>query len=44
MRCGMSVLRAFLIAVVMGGVTIASSIPVVLPQPAAAQTVETIVV
>jgi len=40
----MSVLRAFLIAVVMGGVTIASSIPVVLPQPAAAQTVETIVV
>jgi outer membrane protein insertion porin family len=41
----MSVLRGLLIAVAMGGVSIASSIPVVLmPQPAAAQGVETIVV
>ena len=41
----MSVLRAWLIAVAMSGVTIASSIPVVLlPQPAAAQGVEMIVV
>lgn len=41
----MSVLRGLLIAVAMSGVSIASSIPVVLlPQPAAAQGVETIVV
>jgi outer membrane protein insertion porin family len=41
----MSVLRVLLIAVAMNGVSIASSIPVVLlPQPAAAQRAETIVV
>jgi len=41
----MSVLRAWLIAVAMSGMSIASSIPVVLlPQPAAAQVAETIVV
>ena len=41
----MSVLRAWLIAVAMSGVSIASSIPVaLLPQPVAAQGVQTIVV
>jgi outer membrane protein insertion porin family len=45
LRCGMSVLRALLVAVVVSGVSIAASLPLVLlPQPAAAQTTDTIVV
>jgi len=44
LRCGMSFLRAWLVAVIVCGVSMATSLPWLLPQPAAAQSTDTIVV